>query len=900
MNPDDAVRGPEDASTLPSGRDPQAPGSIGNYRLLRNVGEGGMGEVWEAEQERPVRRRVAVKLIRGGLDGKEFAARLESERQALALMDHPNIAKVFDAGTTVDGRPYFVMEYVAGVPITQHCDTHRLDLDQRLRLFLKVCDGVQHAHQKAIIHRDLKPSNILVSIRDGRAEPRIIDFGVAKATAQRLTEQTLCTQLGQIVGTPEYMSPEQAEMTGQDVDTRTDVYSLGVILYELLAGARPFEPETYRRAGLDAVRRMIREVDPPRPSTRVSTLGEKGPKSAHDRGTTPRALAAELSGDLDWIVMKALEKDRARRFGSPAELAADLQRHMENQPILARPPSTRYRVGKFIRRHRIGVVAASAVMVALLAGMAAATWGLVRARRAEESARREAAAAQQVSSFLVDLFGGTDPIRAKGEKLSARDIVDRGAARVREGLRDQPLVRARVLGTIGSVYRNMGLYDDARPLVEEALSVARGAPGDNRALVAAILTTQAMLDRSTGDYKAAEAGLREAIALTAGMEGPQRVQTASRLFSLGVVLVDQGRFAEGESLTVVARDIYAGLDGDFREQEAMCLNNLSNYELRRGNTARTLEMRREALALMKEVHGTTHPLIATALINLTGTGAPPEEDEALFVEARGILRKIFGDEHQETMQCVVNLAEHWLTYGKVDSAEAVLGRLLPVAERTLGPDHPVTGLVLVDLGWVHRARGDYAKAETLYREVSARRERSLGPKHPYTIRAKWQVGRLLVWQGKFKEAEALGRENVATARRALEPRDEELASALLYYGLGALGRGRAPEAEPLLREAAGIRREILSEGDWPRSYADAALGAALAKQGRFAEAESLLVRAGERLQTTQETIAGPERTFVLESLVEMYRAWNAASPDDRRQASLDQWRDRLAREPRRM
>src|SRR5512137_388222 len=341
--------------------------TIGPYHLLQKIGEGGMGEVWVAEQHKPIHRRVALKLIKAGMDTRQVIARFESERQALALMDHPAIAKVFDAGETAEGRPYFVMEYVQGIPITAYCDQNRLTTQERLDLFRRVCEGVQHAHQKAIIHRDLKPSNILVAIQDGIAVPKIIDFGVAKAVAQSLTERTMYTELGVLIGTPEYMSPEQAEMTGQNIDTRTDVYSLGAILYELLVGALPFDPKELRRAGFDEIRRKIREVDPPKPSTKLSTMGEASTTQAQNRRTEGPALIRQLRGDLDWITMKALEKDRTRRYGSPSDLEADIDRYLHNQPIVARPPSTVYKAGKFVRRHRFGVGVASAVAMLLIA-----------------------------------------------------------------------------------------------------------------------------------------------------------------------------------------------------------------------------------------------------------------------------------------------------------------------------------------------------------------------------------------------------------------------------------------------------------------------------------------------------------------------------------------------------
>ena len=390
---DETVEAPAPGSealtaTPPPDSAPMTPGKqIGRYRLLQRIGEGGMGEVWEAEQLEPVKRRVALKVIKRGMDTQRVVARFEAERQALAMMNHANVARVFDAGETPRGRPYFVMEYVKGDRITSYCDRNRLSTQQRLELMRQVCDGVQHAHQKGIIHRDLKPSNILVTL-EGSSEPtpKIIDFGVAKATHHQLTEATLFTELGQMIGTPEYMSPEQAEMTGVDVDTRTDVYSLGVVLYELLTGALPFGSRELREAGLAEIQRRIREDDPPRPSTRVSSLGKESVDVAQHRRTETPELVRRLRGDLDWITMKALEKDRSRRYASPADLAADLERHLRDEPVEAASPSLAYRSRKFVRRHKIGVAAGVAVLAMLLLGIAGTTSGLVRAKRAESDA----------------------------------------------------------------------------------------------------------------------------------------------------------------------------------------------------------------------------------------------------------------------------------------------------------------------------------------------------------------------------------------------------------------------------------------------------------------------------------------------------------------------------------
>ncbi|MHC4217102.1 MAG: serine/threonine protein kinase [Planctomycetota bacterium] len=392
---DIGVVGLDDASRDAAGtvikREPgltEAPGTqIGPYRIVRLIGEGGFGAVYEAEQEQPVRRRVALKIIKLGMDTRQVIARFEAERQALALMDHAGIARVFEAGATETGRPYFVMELVEGVAITEHCNRTHLSPRERLELFMLVCDAVQHAHQKGIIHRDLKPSNILVTDRDGEPIPKVIDFGIAKATRQRLTEKTLCTESGQLIGTPAYMSPEQAETGDTDIDTRSDIYSLGALLYELLTGTTPFDAQTFERLPYPEIQRIIREQDPPTPSTRVSGLGEDLVDVARERNLEAGSLPRLLRGDLDWIVMRSLDKDRDRRYPTTSELAADIGRYLHHEPVLAGPPGAAYRIRKFARRHRVAVFSAAGITLALTIGVAGVVWGLVRALRAERIAR---------------------------------------------------------------------------------------------------------------------------------------------------------------------------------------------------------------------------------------------------------------------------------------------------------------------------------------------------------------------------------------------------------------------------------------------------------------------------------------------------------------------------------
>jgi serine/threonine protein kinase/Tfp pilus assembly protein PilF len=736
--------------------------TIGPYHLLQKIGEGGMGEVWVAEQDKPIQRRVALKLIKAGMDTRQVIARFESERQALAMMDHPAIAKVFDAGEAEDGRPYFVMEYVQGIPITAYCDQNRLTTQERLELFKRVCEGVQHAHQKAIIHRDLKPSNILVAVQGEVPVPKIIDFGVAKATAQSLTERTMFTELGMMVGTPEYMSPEQAEMSGQNVDTRTDVYSLGVILYELLVGALPFDSKELRQAGYDEIRRRIREEDPPRPSTRLSTMGEASTAQAMKRRTERPALIRQIRGDLDWITMKTLEKDRTRRFGSPSELAADIDRYLHHQPVVARPPSTLYKAKKFVRRHRFGVGVAAAIAMLLVAFSVSTAIQARRIARERDRANQEAETSRQVSDFLVGLFEVTDPEEGRGRDISAREILDRGAQRVAMELREQPTVKATMLNTMGKVYRNLGLYDKASDLAQEGLDIRQKTFPEDSEEVADSLSMLGVVKMDKGDYAAAEALMKQALDIQRKVLGPEHLDVAESLNNLGSL-----RFSTGD---------WKGSEQYFRD----------------------------AMALHRKLLGDENLPLATTLNNLAMVLSRQEkfeEADALYRKSLAIRRKLLDGDHPQIAQSVNNIAMNYLRQKKFAQAEPMFLEALAINRKALGEVHPVITSNLNNLALVYLNQGQLDKAEEYFRQALTLDRKVYGENHPQVAQSLQSLGAALLREKKYKDAEESLRQAIAIKKMTFPETHWEVATTKNMLGGCLMEAKNYRAAEPLLVES---------------------------------------------------------------------------------------------------
>jgi len=726
---------------------------IGPYHLLDKLGEGGMGEVWLAEQTKPVKRKVALKVIKQGMDTKQVVARFEAERQALALMDHPAIAKVYDAGATSRGRPYFVMEHVKGVPITEHCDRQRLTNRQRLDLFMQVCDGVQHAHHKAVIHRDLKPGNVLVSIRDDKPLPKIIDFGVAKATAQKLTEKTMHTQLGAMIGTPAYMSPEQAEMTGQDVDTRTDVYALGVMLYELLVGALPFDMKEFRGAGLEAMVRKIREDEPPKPSIRLSTQGEHSMESAERRQTELPALRRELSGDLDWITLKALEKDRTRRYSSPQDLAADIERYLTDQPVQARPPSAAYRARKFVRRHTWGVAAATTGVLALIVFTVTMVVQAKRIAAERDLAEQAQADLESVVDFQAGMLSATDP-EEMGRRL-LEDLSNRVAEAHRAGGSSDPQA-ASAVSELEALVRGVNATDLALRLVDEDI------------LGRAVAT----LDEKFGDRPLIDARLRETI---------------------GWTYVDLGRYERAEPQLKAALATRKRVLGDEHQQTLNSMQNLAGLYWRQGRYAEAEPLRLETLETRRRVFGDDHPATLRSM-NKLGVQYESQgrhaEAEPLYLEALETQKRMFGDDHPDTLASMGNLAILYENQGRYAEAEPLYLENLEAWKRVLGDEHRDTLISMNNLAGLYKSQGRYAEAESLYLETLETRKRVLGDDHLHTLNSMKNLAFLYQKQRRYEEAEWLFFETLENQKHVLG--DGHPSTLISMNGLARLLLTREP------------------------------------------------------------------------------------------------------------
>jgi eukaryotic-like serine/threonine-protein kinase len=721
--------------------------SIGPYRLIRKLGEGGMGLVWLAEQTAPVRRFVALKLIRSGFYDDSLLQRFKAEQQSLAVMNHPAIAKVFDAGTTPDGQPFFVMEYVDGSSITAYCDAKKLMIRDRLELFIQVCEGVQHAHQKALIHRDLKPSNVLVAELDGKPVPRIIDFGIAKAIAsQAVSDQTLFTQAGAFVGTRGFVSPEQASGS-EDVDTRTDVYSLGVILYVLLTGALPFDTESWKKRPMDEVLRQLREDDPPTPSSKLHSEKDTATIADH-RSTAPAELARLLRGDLDWITMRALDRDRSRRYGTPTELAADIQRYLHNEPILARPASTSYRLGKYVRRHRIGVAVTVAAALLLVAFAVTQAIQLRRITRERDRANR-------ITDFMTTMFKVSDPSEARGNTITAREVLDRASLKIDTGLAQDPEMQAQLIDVMGNVYSSLGLYSRAEPLSRRAVDIQRRALGLKNPETLNSMHHLALLLYDQGQWGESEKLIRETLDVRRQVSGREDPETLTLMALLAATLQGQGRSAEAEQLEREALEIQHRVLGPEDSKTLATAYLLAATLQREGRYAEAEKLGRETLDMQRRVLGPDHPDTLATMGILAGTLQQEgryAEAEQLEREALGIQRRVLGPEHPDTLDTVHNLASTLEREDRYPEAEQLERETLEIQRRVLGPEHPETLGMMSNLAGTLLLEGRYAEAEKLGREALEIQRRVLGPDHPHTATSLYNLGCVAARQGHTNQA----------------------------------------------------------------------------------------------------------------------------------------------------
>ena len=740
----------------------ELPERVGPYRILERIGEGGMGEVYSAEQIEPVRRRVALKVIKLGMDTREIIARFDSERQALALMNHPGIARMLDAGSTSDGRPYFVMEHVAGIPVTTYCDRRAMSLDARLELFGRVCAAVQHAHQKGVIHRDLKPSNILVTEEGGEPVPKVIDFGIAKATGPRLTEATLFTEVGRLIGTPEYMSPEQAEGSSLDVDTRADVYSLGVILYELVCGLRPFD---LRRPGLGPleIRRILLETEPASPSTRFDRSGELAEEIAESRDTTSAALRRTIRGELDAVILQAMQKDRSRRYATAEALAQDVAHFRSGHPVSARPDTLLYRLRKLARRHRLASSVAAAFLLVIVGfgAMMAVQARLVAKER--DRANREAQVSQEVADFLAGIFEVADPEQARGETVTAREVLDAGAREIDERMPEPTPVRARLKQVMGGVYQNLGLYPEAIELMQDALDTSRDVNGPDHPETLRAMNDLGSLYFSMDRLDEAEAVLAETLERKRAVFDPHSWEVMATVGNLANVYYLRGDLEKAGPMYREAIDIRIGVGGPDDEQALMTMINLANVENRLGR---------------------------------------PDEGAVLLARANEGLTALRGEDDPVVLGVRYLAATANGSRGDFEGARDGLEEVLRARERVLGEDHPDTIWTRASLASTYEQLGDRERAEEIYRDVLERRRRVLGDEHTDVARARGTLAELLLEEdGRAGEAKELLEAALATYRTTLGEGHTSTQEARLMLAMLAERRADRGEVEKHLRVA---------------------------------------------------------------------------------------------------
>jgi eukaryotic-like serine/threonine-protein kinase len=822
---------------------------IGEYRLIKPIGEGGMGSVWLAQQEKPIQRSVALKIIKAGMDSAEVIARFEAERQALARMNHPNIARVFDAGATDQGRPFFVMELVNGLPITKFCDSEKMTSERRLELFCTVCHAIQHAHQKGIIHRDIKPSNVLVSEIDGEPVVKIIDFGLAKATDSRLTEKTLFTQIGQIVGTPTYMSPEQAD-SAMDIDTRTDVYSLGVLLYELLIGVTPLDISSIRVAAFREVQRVIREVEPPRMSHRLSSLGDASVINAGNRASDVKKLIHKIRGDLDIIAMKALEKDRNRRYETPDAFAADIQRYLNREVIEARPASAMYRLQKFWSRNKVGVGAIAMIALALIVGTIVSTSQAIRANQATVAER---AAKIQAEKRLVQIEKGADLLGWIFKDLDLRSVEGEGktleqvlgqrlkdaAAKLNKDDVGDPRMTAKLQSLLGESLYSLGYVDESVELFKNSTKTNQEHLGPDDPVTLTSFHNLAESYVMAGKYEKAIPIHKTTLDRSKATLGPEHYDTISSTKDLG-------------NAYVYANDYGSGIP-----------------------------LLEEALRLSRKTVGEGDTLLLTAMNSLAvAYQQSGKMDQALplYEETLRLRREHFGAEHYDTMTSMNNLAACYHGLKELEKSLPLMQEVYDLRKTKLGEDHPHTISSMGNLAVVLESTGQRKKALPYFEKSLEISEAKSGKNHPSTILQVRNLANCVRDLGETERAMKLYQEYVD--RFASKDGKDSLAyaDALVYLGFNQVKLERWAEAEPVLRDCLELRMKHLADDSWQVASTKSLLGAALVGLNKLDEAEPLLIAGytGQKSKESEMPVNGRAGIGqALDRLIDFYQKRNA-------------------------
>ena len=820
---------------LPAGR------QIGKYRIVRELGRGGMGTVYLATRaDDEFRKEVAIKLVKAGAATEETLRRFRSERQILANLDHPNIARLLDGGTTDAGVPYVVMEYVEGEPLDAYADRHHLNVRERLLLFRKVCSAVQSAHQNLVVHRDIKPANILVT-KEG--EPKLLDFGIAKLTdPEDSLPSAMQTRADLRLMTPDYASPEQVR--GEAITTACDIYSLGIVFFELLSGLRPYRFKEYTPQEIISV---ICEKEPDKPSTAVHRLTAKteasvSPESiSTNRRTTPVRLKRRLHGDLDNIALMALRKEPKHRYASVEQMSEDIRRHLEGLPIMARPATLLYRTRKFVKRHAAAVSAACIVILVIAGLVAFYTWQLANER---DRAQTEAEKAKQISAFLTDLFKVSDPGESRGKTITAQELLERGAARIDKELADQPEVQAEMMAVMGSVYQSLGLYHNAMPLFEKGLEIRKRIHGPSHPDVAASVNSLALVTQDLGDYPKAEKLFRQALAMRRELLGESHADVAESLNELASLDVEVGNYKAAEQLNREAWSIRRKLFGEESLQAAESMTDLGNVLHETGDYKTAIELHRKALEIRRKLLGINHPLVAQSLQSL-----------AVALD----------------------------TTGDHDTAVGLYRQALDIQKKLYGEEHPEIATTMVDLARVLRHKKDYSEAESLYRKALEMDRKLRGKNHPYVAYDLNSLATVLYLKGDLAAADPAYREAISLYRQNSE--DDSLAPALIGYGSLLTELGNPHDAEPLLREGVERWRKMVPAGHWRIAVSESALAGCLIQLQHLEEAERLLLQGFEILQN-KRGIQSVEAQRTLKRLVELYKIRNKPETVAKYQALL--------------